>query len=206
MTLHVCYMCDPTCDDATWVLHGSTGLSRSTGQKLLTLCRAGLNASGGEMGATDRENLYHAIKAAVLLLLLVTLGILVLRETPPELFDPEWIEEYLAEGGRLAPLVYVLIRVVAIVVSVVPNAPLDIVGGMLFGPFWGAVYSLLGSEAGAIACFLSPATLAGRRSQGSCTGISVSATGSPGAISHTSSCLPALSRCSRSPWSATGPA
>ena len=106
------------------------------------------------MGATDRNNLYHAIKAAVLLLLLVTLGILVLRETPPELFDPEWIEEFLAEGGRLAPLVYVLIRVVAIVVSVVPNAPLDIAGGIFFGPFWGTVYSLLGSEAGAIACFL----------------------------------------------------
>lgn len=106
------------------------------------------------MGSAGKENFYHSVKAAVLVLLLVTLGVLVWREAPPELFDPNWIEEFLAGGGRLAPLVYVLLRVVAIVVTVVPNAPLDIAGGMLFGPFWGTIYSLLGSEAGAIACFL----------------------------------------------------
>ncbi len=107
------------------------------------------------MGAAGRkQHLYHSAKLALLVLLLVALGVLVWRETPPELFDPIWIEEFLAEGGRLAPLVYVLLRVVAIVVSVVPNAPLDVAGGMLFGPFWGTIYALLGSEAGAIACFL----------------------------------------------------
>jgi uncharacterized membrane protein YdjX (TVP38/TMEM64 family) len=46
------------------------------------------------------------------------------------------------------------LRVIAIVMTVVPNAPLDIAGGMLFGPFWGTIYSLIGSEAGAIVCFL----------------------------------------------------
>lgn len=101
-----------------------------------------------------RRHFYQSIKLATLVVLLVALGVLVWRETPPELFDPVWIEEFLAGGGRLAPLIYVLLRVVAIVVTVVPNAPLDIAGGMLFGPFWGTVYSLLGSEAGAVACFL----------------------------------------------------
>lgn len=58
------------------------------------------------------------------------------------------------QAGWLAPLVYMFLRVIAVVVTVVPNAPLDIAGGILFGPFWGTVYALLGSEAGAIACFL----------------------------------------------------
>lgn len=106
------------------------------------------------MAAAGRKHSYHGVKAVVLVLLLITLGVLVWHETPPELFDPLWIEQFLAGGGRLAPLVYVLLRVVAIVVSVVPNAPLDIAGGMLFGPFWGTIYALLGSEVGAIACFL----------------------------------------------------
>jgi len=45
------------------------------------------------------------------------------------------------------------------VLTVVPNAPLDVAGGVLFGPFWGTLYSLLGSEAGAVACFLLARTL-----------------------------------------------
>lgn len=105
------------------------------------------------MGPAD-DNLTYAVKAAVLVLLLTSLGVLVWYEAPPELFDPGWIEGFLMGAGWLAPLVYMFLRVVAIVVTVVPNAPLDIAGGMLFGPFWGTIYSLLGSEAGAIACFL----------------------------------------------------
>ncbi len=106
------------------------------------------------MGSAGKKNLYHGVKAAVLVLLLVVLGVLVWREAPPELFDPGWIEAFLERAGMLAPPMYMFLRVIAIVVTVVPNAPLDIAGGMLFGPFWGTVYSLLGSEAGAIACFL----------------------------------------------------
>lgn len=106
------------------------------------------------MSPEENNSMRHGIKAAFLVLLLVTLAVIVWYETPPELFDPGWIEDFLAGAGRLAPLFYIILRVIAIVVSVVPNAPLDIAGGMLFGPFWGTIYSLAGSEAGAIACFL----------------------------------------------------
>ncbi|HEY5522387.1 MAG TPA: TVP38/TMEM64 family protein [Desulfuromonadaceae bacterium] len=106
------------------------------------------------MGSADNNNLIYIVKAAVLVLLLVALGVIVWYEAPPELFDPRWIEEFLKRAGWLAPLVYIFLRVIAIVVAVVPNAPLDIAGGMLFGPFWGTIYALLGSEAGAIVCFL----------------------------------------------------
>ncbi len=94
------------------------------------------------------------IKAAVLVFLLVVLCVLVWRELPAEWLDPEWIDASLQRLGFLAPLAYMLLRVVAVVVTVVPNAPLDIVGGVLFTPFWGTVYSLLGSVGGAILCFL----------------------------------------------------
>jgi uncharacterized membrane protein YdjX (TVP38/TMEM64 family) len=106
------------------------------------------------MDSADNNNLIYAVKAAVLVLLLVALGVIVWHEAPPELFDPGWIEEFLKRAGWLAPLVYMFLRVIAILVTVVPNAPFDIAGGLLFGPFWGTIYALLGSEAGAIACFL----------------------------------------------------
>lgn len=94
------------------------------------------------------------VKAALLVLILAVLGVLVWREVSPELLDPAWIEALLKNTGVLAPLAFILLRTVAIVVTVVPQAPLDIAAGVIFGPFWGTVYSLAGSEAGAIACFL----------------------------------------------------
>ncbi|HEY5974957.1 MAG TPA: TVP38/TMEM64 family protein [Geobacteraceae bacterium] len=106
------------------------------------------------MGAAKNNYFAEAVKATVLVLLLVALGAIVWYEAPQELFDPGWIEGFLKDAGWLAPLVYMFLRVIAIMVTVVPNAPLDIAGGMLFGPLWGTFYSLLGSEAGAIACFL----------------------------------------------------
>ncbi len=100
------------------------------------------------------KNILPWIKATVFVLILLVLGVLVWRAVPPELFDPDWIAIYLQELGWWAPFAYILLRVVAIMVTVVPNAPLDIAGGILFDPFWGTIYSLLGSEAGAIVCFL----------------------------------------------------
>ena len=94
------------------------------------------------------------VKAGLLVFLLVVLGVLVWRAVPPEWLEPGWIEAILVKAGFLAPLAFILLRTVAIVVTVVPQAPLDIAAGVMFGPFWGTVYSLAGSESGALACFL----------------------------------------------------
>lgn len=105
------------------------------------------------MGETGKDTV-HWVKAALLVMLLVVLSALVWRELPPEWLDSRWLEAWITSMGALAPLAYILLRAVAIVLTVVPNAPLDVAGGVLFGPFWGTVYSLLGSETGAVACFL----------------------------------------------------
>ena len=105
------------------------------------------------MSDHGKERVYW-IRAALLVVLVVVLCVLVWRELPPEWLDSRWLEAWITGMGALAPLAYILLRAVAIVLTVVPNAPLDVAGGVLFGPFWGTVYSLLGSEAGAVACFL----------------------------------------------------
>ncbi|MBL0224102.1 MAG: TVP38/TMEM64 family protein [Geobacteraceae bacterium] len=100
------------------------------------------------------KDVIHWVKAALLVVLLVVLSVLVLRALPSEWLDSRWLEDWITSMGVLAPLAYILLRAVAIVLTVVPNAPLDVAGGVLFGPFLGTVYSLIGSEAGAVACFL----------------------------------------------------
>ncbi|QEM68420.1 TVP38/TMEM64 family protein [Geobacter sp. FeAm09] len=104
--------------------------------------------------ATPGKDIAHLVKAALLVCLLVVLCGLVWRELPSQWLDSRWLEAWIKSMGILAPPAYILLRTVAIVLTVVPNAPLDVAGGVLFGPFWGTVYSLIGSEAGAIACFL----------------------------------------------------
>lgn len=88
------------------------------------------------------------------MLILAVLGVVAWRALPPEWLDPGWIWAFLEWVGVLAPVAYMLLRTVAVVVTVIPIAPFDVAAGVVFGPFWGTVYSLAGSEAGAIACFL----------------------------------------------------
>jgi uncharacterized membrane protein YdjX (TVP38/TMEM64 family) len=94
------------------------------------------------------------LKAALLAVLVVVLCVLAWHDLPPEWLDSRWLEAWIKGMGILAPLAYILLRAVAIVLTVFPNAPLDVAGGVLFGPFLGTVYSLIGSEAGAIACYI----------------------------------------------------
>lgn len=92
------------------------------------------------------------VKGFILLLLLVTLGIVVYRAIPDEWLEQEYIDRQLQKAGPLAPLVYILIKA-AVVLAVVPVAPLDVAAGAIFGPLSGSIYSVLGSQAGAMACF-----------------------------------------------------
>ncbi len=60
-----------------------------------------------------------------------------------------WIESY----GATAPIVYMLVYAVAPALFL-PGLPLTIVGGILFGPLWGVIYTIIGSTMGACAAFI----------------------------------------------------
>ena len=76
-------------------------------------------------------------------------------------FSPEKIQGWLEKAGFAAPLVYMLIMALAIVVTPIPSLPLDIAAGAFFGPFLGTLYSALGALGGSIVSF-SIARLLGR--------------------------------------------
>ncbi len=67
--------------------------------------------------------------------------------------EPLAIRDWLQRWGALAPAVYVLLMVLAIVLTPIPSVPLDIAAGLAFGLFWGTVWTLVGAELGALIAF-----------------------------------------------------
>jgi len=63
------------------------------------------------------------------------------------------LRELIAGYDALAPAIYILIYTLAPVLFL-PGLPITIVGGILFGPFWGVVYTITGSTIGASLAFL----------------------------------------------------
>ncbi|WP_298039683.1 VTT domain-containing protein [uncultured Desulfuromonas sp.] len=60
----------------------------------------------------------------------------------------------LIEGyGLLAPVIYMAIYAVAPALFL-PGLPISIVGGILFGPFWGVIYTIASATVGACGAFL----------------------------------------------------
>lgn len=63
------------------------------------------------------------------------------------------LRELISGYGALAPAVYILVYTLAPVLML-PGLPITIVGGILFGPFWGVIYTIIGSTLGASLAFL----------------------------------------------------
>lgn len=63
------------------------------------------------------------------------------------------IEVFLLQFGGAAPLVYIALLAISVVISQIPNVPLAIAAGMLFGTFYGGLYSIIGGMLGSLACF-----------------------------------------------------
>jgi uncharacterized membrane protein YdjX (TVP38/TMEM64 family) len=67
--------------------------------------------------------------------------------------EQETLRAWIGSYGTLAPIVYMLIYTVA-PVFFLPGLPITIVGGILFGPVWGVVYTIASATAGACVAFL----------------------------------------------------
>lgn len=63
------------------------------------------------------------------------------------------IHRFVAGFGPMAPAAYILMVTLAPALFL-PGAPFIIVGGLIFGPFWGVVYGMTGATMGACLAFL----------------------------------------------------
>jgi len=106
---------------------------------------------------TDRGR--WAIGLAVLASSLAVLVWLVVIDAPILRFtlrlyrDNVFLKETVAAWGWAAPIVFIVIQALQVIISPIPGEITGPVGGALFGTFWGVVYSTIGLTLGTLFCF-----------------------------------------------------
>jgi uncharacterized membrane protein YdjX (TVP38/TMEM64 family)/Fe-S oxidoreductase len=88
-------------------------------------------------------------------LLLILIGAIIAIRTVgvTRYLEQENLRNLIQEGGLWAPAIYMLTYTLAPALFL-PGLPITIIGGILFGPLWGVVYSILGATAGACLAFV----------------------------------------------------
>lgn len=102
-----------------------------------------------EQGAPKKRS----FKPLLFLALLVAAVVGVHLSGAAQYLQQEKLQALVASYGALAPAIYILIYALAPVLFL-PGLPITIVGGIVFGPFWGVVYTIIGSTIGASLAFL----------------------------------------------------
>lgn len=64
------------------------------------------------------------------------------------------VEEIVESSGNFGPVIFMILMIIAILVSPIPSSPLAILGGIFFGPLPGMIYTLVGATIGAVLAFL----------------------------------------------------
>jgi uncharacterized membrane protein YdjX (TVP38/TMEM64 family) len=92
--------------------------------------------------------------AGLLGLAVALVGVYVLlRQYAPFAFEAAELRAWIRGFGVFAPLVFVLIQATQVIVAPVPGQVMALVGGYLFGPFLGTLYSMTGVLLGSAVAF-----------------------------------------------------
>jgi uncharacterized membrane protein YdjX (TVP38/TMEM64 family)/Fe-S oxidoreductase len=94
-----------------------------------------------------------AIKFILFLLCLAAVVITVKATGASRYLEEQTLRAWIEGAGIMAPIVYMLLYTLAPVLFL-PGLPITVVGGVLFGPFWGVVYTIVGATMGASVAFL----------------------------------------------------
>lgn len=88
---------------------------------------------------------------------IIIIGILVILMIAAAMIMPEVhmhsAVEFINSFGILAPIAYILVMFLAIVISPIPSLPLVVLAAGFFGPFLAGVYSIIGAMIGAVVAF-----------------------------------------------------
>lgn len=92
----------------------------------------------------------RAVVLGLAAFVLVTLGLLALIEA----IGIERIQAAIAQAGPLAPLAYMALKAATYVFAPLSSGPIQLSSGLLFGPFWGILYTIIGEVIGGSISFL----------------------------------------------------
>ena len=92
-------------------------------------------------------------KSVILLALLASLVAGVHLSGASQYLQQDRLRELIAGFGAWGPAIYISIYALAPVLFL-PGLPITIAGGIIFGPFWGVIYTITGATIGASLAFL----------------------------------------------------
>lgn len=112
----------------------------------------------GEFAVTRERNLGEKkgrpYLRSIIIAVLVVVAIFGVRASGlSALLEPESLRQFVENQGSLGPIFFILLYTVTPVLFL-PGLPMTIAAGILFGPFWGVVYAIVGATLGACASFL----------------------------------------------------
>jgi uncharacterized membrane protein YdjX (TVP38/TMEM64 family) len=109
--------------------------------------------------ATWSDTKRWAVASIVLALCLVAVVWVVVTDAPLVRFlvrlyqDKHFLKETVHAWGYMAPLVFIAIQALQVIISPIPGEVTGPVGGMLFGVAGGVIYSTIGLTFGTLVCF-----------------------------------------------------
>ena len=86
------------------------------------------------------------IAAAVIVTIVVFWG--PIADAAAELLSKERIKEFLDRTGPVAPLVFIGLQALQVLIAPIPMQVFGLASGYIFGAFWGTVYSMIGLTLG----------------------------------------------------------
>jgi len=93
------------------------------------------------------------LRPLLFLLLLVAIIITVRYFHLSQYLENERLRQFVAGYGVWGPIIYLAVWTLAPPLFL-PGLPITLAGGVLFGPFWGVVYTIFGATTGATLAFL----------------------------------------------------
>ncbi len=90
------------------------------------------------------------VRAFLVLVLIAGIAVVVIYR---DQLDPAKLESWLYDVGAAAPILFMLIYAIG-TVFFLPGSILTLLGGALFGPYWGTFYNLTAATIGAMLSFL----------------------------------------------------
>jgi len=95
------------------------------------------------------------IKEAIFIILFISVIFFLLTNLVDfnKITDMDYVKEKISSYGMVAPVIYIIIMAIAIIISPIPSLPLDVVAGIIWGPLLATVYSVIGGLIGAMISF-----------------------------------------------------
>jgi len=102
----------------------------------------------------QRKNIFKLVIIILELLILVLLiNILVHYNLLYFLKDINKISSFIEQFGVIAPIAFILLQIIQVVLFIIPGEVTGFIGGILFGAFLGTVYTTIGVVLGSLFAF-----------------------------------------------------